>query len=75
MFNQREDEEAGGETGSENKDEEDKETQAGSKHEVTAVSLEDSSALSEPQIGVMNSSEHYCALRMSTLWFLCLPAC
>ncbi|XP_036947824.1 proline-rich protein 36-like isoform X2 [Acanthopagrus latus] len=34
VFNQREDEEAGGETGSENKDEEDKETQAGSKHEM-----------------------------------------
>ncbi|XP_036947863.1 diencephalon/mesencephalon homeobox protein 1-B-like isoform X1 [Acanthopagrus latus] len=39
VFNQREDEEAGGETGSENKDEEDKETQAGSKHEVTAMEI------------------------------------
>ncbi|XP_036947858.1 mucin-3A-like isoform X3 [Acanthopagrus latus] len=75
VFNQREDEEAGGETGSENKDEEDKETQAGSKHEVTAVSLEDSSALSEPPIGVMSSHDLSDTVHLGCegTWLYCPP--
>lgn len=60
VFIQREDEEAGGETGIENKDgeEEKEEKQVGSMiQEVTVVSSEDSSALSEPPIGLRNSCD------------------